>query len=129
MSIAGIATTAFSQLANVKSNFHKVQSEFKNLGEDLSSADLTKAQTDFVTLSQSAASTLAGNSTVAKALNSVGQALQSGDLAGAQKALANMPPIPIWTDVRGKILGNNPPGPGGHGGHISPAVSGISVLA
>jgi hypothetical protein len=56
MSIAGIATTAFAQLANVRQNYQKVQSEFKQLGQDLQAGNLTQAQTDFVTLSQSLAS-------------------------------------------------------------------------
>jgi hypothetical protein len=56
MSIAGIASTAFAQLANVQHNYQKVQSEFKQLGQDLQAGNLTQAQTDFVTLSQSLAS-------------------------------------------------------------------------
>ncbi len=56
MSIAGIASTAFAQLANVQRNFQNVQSEFKQLGQDLQAGNLTQAQADFVTLSQSLAS-------------------------------------------------------------------------
>jgi hypothetical protein len=56
MSIAGIASTAFAQLANVQHNYQKVQSEFKQLGQDLQAGNLTQAQADFVTLSQSLAS-------------------------------------------------------------------------
>ena len=56
MSIAGIASTAFAQLANVQHNYQKVQSEFKQLGQDLQTGNLTQAQADFVTLSQSLAS-------------------------------------------------------------------------
>jgi hypothetical protein len=56
MSIAGIASTAFAQLANVQRNYQKVQSEFKQLGQDLQAGNLTQAQADFVTLSQSLAS-------------------------------------------------------------------------
>jgi hypothetical protein len=55
MSIAGIASTAFAQLANVQHNYQKVQSEFKQLGQDLQAGNLTQAQTDFVSLSQSLA--------------------------------------------------------------------------
>jgi hypothetical protein len=56
MSIAGIASTALTQLANVQHNYQKVQSEFKQLGQDLQAGNLTQAQADFVTLSQSLAS-------------------------------------------------------------------------
>jgi len=56
MSIAGIGSTAVTQLVNVQRNFQKVQSEFKQLGQDLQAGNLTQAQADFVTLSQSLAS-------------------------------------------------------------------------
>jgi len=56
MSITGIASTAFTHLANVQRNYQKVQSEFKQLGQDLQAGNLTQAQADFVTLSQSLAS-------------------------------------------------------------------------
>lgn len=56
MSVAGIASTAFAQLANVQRNYQKVQGEFKQLGQDLQAGNLTQAQTDFVTLSASLAS-------------------------------------------------------------------------
>ena len=81
MSVLGIASTALSQLGNIQSKFQGVQSEFKTLGQDLQAGNLTQAQTDFVTLSQSVTSQLSGiNSPFAKAFNAVGQALQSGDL-------------------------------------------------
>jgi hypothetical protein len=56
MSVAGITSIHSAQLANVQRNFQKVQSEFKQLGQDLQAGDLTQAQADFVTLSQSLAS-------------------------------------------------------------------------
>jgi hypothetical protein len=52
---------------------------------------LTNAQSDFVTLSQSAASQFAGTSPASKAMNTLGQALQSGDLGAAQQAFLSMP--------------------------------------
>ena len=55
MSITGIASTAFAHLANVQHNYQKVQSEFKQLGQDLQSGNLAQAQADFVVLSQSLA--------------------------------------------------------------------------
>ena len=56
MSVTGITSLNSAQIANFQSNFQKVQSEFKQLGQDLQSGNLTQAQTDFVTLSQSLAS-------------------------------------------------------------------------
>jgi hypothetical protein len=56
MSITGIASTAFTHLANVQRNYQRVQGEFKQLGQDLQAGNLTQAQADFVTLSQSLAS-------------------------------------------------------------------------
>jgi predicted lipoprotein len=93
MSVLGIASTALSQLGNIQSKFQGVQSEFKTLGQDLQAGNLTQAQTDFVTLSQSVTSQLSGsNSSFATAFNAVGQALQSGDLTGAQQAFAAISP-------------------------------------
>jgi len=93
MSVAGIASTGISQLFNVQRNFQQVQSEFKQLGQDLHAGNLTQAQTDFVTLSQSLASApQTSSSSVSQTLNTLGQALQSGNLAAAQQAFANLPP-------------------------------------
>ncbi len=93
MSVLGIASTALSQLGNIQTKFQGVQSEFKTLGQDLQAGNLTQAQTDFVTLSQSVTSQLSRiNSPFAKAFNAVGQALQSGDLTAAQQAFAAISP-------------------------------------
>ena len=92
MSVAGIATTGMSQLANVQRNYQQVRKEFSQLGQDLQAGNLTQAQTDFVTLSQSMATQLSSNSPIAKVINSLGQALQSGNLSAAQQAFANLPP-------------------------------------
>ena len=56
MSVTGITSINSAQLANVQRSFQKVQSEFKQLGQDLQSGNLTQAQADFLTLSQSLAS-------------------------------------------------------------------------
>ncbi len=92
MSVIGIASTALSQLGNIQAKFQGVQSEFKTLGQDLQAGNLTQAQADFVTLSQSVTSQLSSNSPFAKAFNAVGQALQSGDLSAAQQAFAAISP-------------------------------------
>ena len=90
MSVAGIASSALSQLANVHRNYQQVRSEFQQLGQDLQSGNLTQAQTDFVSLSQSITTQLGSNSPTAKALNTLGQALQSGDLTAAQQAFSSL---------------------------------------
>lgn len=95
MSVFGIASTALSQLGNIPSKFQHVQGEFKTLGHDLTTGNLVQAQTDFVTLSQSVTSQLAGNIPLAKAINAVGQALQAGDLSAAQQAFASVPPTMV----------------------------------
>lgn len=92
MSVIGIASAGLSQLASIQHHFQTVRGEFKQVGQDLQAGNLTQAQTDFVTLSQSLATQLAGNSPVAKALNAMGQALQAGNLTAAQEAYASMPP-------------------------------------
>jgi hypothetical protein len=91
MSVAGIASSSLSQLANIQRNYQQVRGEFKQLGQDLQAGNLAQAQTDFVTLSQSAASQFGSNSPVAKALNAIGQALQSGNLASARQAFSSLP--------------------------------------
>jgi len=56
MSVTGITSINSTQLTNMQQNLQKVQNEFKLLGQDLQSGNLTQAQADFVTLSQSLAS-------------------------------------------------------------------------
>jgi hypothetical protein len=114
MSVAGIASSAFSQLANVQRNAHQVRGEFKQLSQDLQAGNLTKAQTDFVTLSQSAATQFASNSPTAQALNLVGQALQSGDISSAQQALASVP------------IGKVGPSAVSHHSHVPPIAGALS---
>ncbi len=87
MSLSAIAGGS-SQLANIQSNYQQVRNQFKQLGQDLQGGALTKAQTDFVTLSQSFTSQLSGTNPVAKTLSQIGQALQSGNLPAAQQAFA-----------------------------------------
>ncbi len=92
MSIGAIACSGGSQLANIQRNYQTVRGEFQNLGQDLQSGNLSRAQTDFVTLSATVSAQYGTNSAVSKTLNSVGQALQSGDLSTAQQAFAALPP-------------------------------------
>ena len=91
MSVAGIAASGLSQLSSLQSRYQQVHSQFKQLGQDLTSGNLAQAQTDFVTLSQSMNSQLSSSSPVGQALSSLGQALQSGNLSAAQQAFSNLP--------------------------------------
>ena len=89
MSISSVGVT--SQLATIQSNYQRLSSQFKQLGQDLTAGDLTKAQTDFVTLSQAAASQFGSTSPIGQMLNTISQALQSGNLSAAQQAFASLP--------------------------------------
>jgi soluble cytochrome b562 len=87
MSITAIAGSS-SQLAGLQGQYQQIRSQFKQLGQDLQGGSLTKAQTDFVTLSQSVASRFSGTNPVAQTLSQIGQALQSGNLSAAQQAFS-----------------------------------------
>jgi len=85
--IAAIAGGS-SQLCALQNQYQQVRNQFKQLGQDLQAGNLNKAQSDFVTLSQAAASQLGGSSPITQALNNIGKALGSGDLSGAQQAFS-----------------------------------------
>ena len=89
MTIPGVSTS--TQLSAMQSNFQQLRKQFTQLGQDLSAGNLSQAQTDFVTLSQAAATQLGGKSPIAQTLNAVGQELQSGNLSAAQQAFASLP--------------------------------------
>jgi hypothetical protein len=91
MTTAPISSSVLSQVANVQRNFQQVRSEFKQLGQDLQSGNLTQAQTDFVTLSKAATTQFGENSSIIKAFNAIGQALQSGNIPAAQQAYSSLP--------------------------------------
>lgn len=104
MSISGISSTTNSLtdgLENWAAMMKKVQSEFKQLGSDLQSGNVTQAESDYTTLSQylsdfssrttsttasadSTTSTSSGSSSLDSAFTALGQDLQSGDLSAAQ---------------------------------------------
>jgi soluble cytochrome b562 len=90
MSVTGIGSTNLTQLSNIQRQYQQVQSEFKQLGQDLQAGNLSGAQTDYVTLSQSVGSQLGSNSPIAKTLETIGQPLQSGNLSAAQQAFSAM---------------------------------------
>jgi outer membrane protein assembly factor BamD (BamD/ComL family) len=122
MSIAGIlssnlfssgAAQGYQQTQGTEGpgqKFQQLKSEFQQLGQDLQSGNLTKAQADYATLSQNfpgasqtgatAANTSAsttsvsasttGNGTVAQQFAQLGQDLQSGNLQAAQQDFTNI---------------------------------------
>jgi soluble cytochrome b562 len=89
MTLPGVSSS--TQLSAIQSNFQQLRKQFTQLGQDLSAGNLSQAQTDFVTLSQAAATELGSNSPIAQTLSTVGQALQSGNLSSAQQAFSTLP--------------------------------------
>ena len=86
-----ISSVSSSPLATLQTNFPRLSSQFQQLGQDLTAGDLAKAQTDFVTLSQAATSQFGSSSPIGQMLNTISQALQSGNLSAAQQAFASLP--------------------------------------
>jgi len=82
MSTSGITSSMSSQ-------FEQFQQEFKQLGQDLQSGNLSSAQSDFATIENTleqtgSASTSQSNSPIAQAFNQLAQDLQAGNLSAAQ---------------------------------------------
>ena len=105
MSISGIAGSLFSGFTgthHVQSRSEQIRDEFKKLGQDLQSNNLSQAQQDFTALSQNLSGASQSSSPVSVAtgatgvaasatnsllqqFNQLGQALQSGNLQAAQQ--------------------------------------------
>ena len=89
MSTFSISGSMFSQL-------QQFQQEFQQLGKDLSSGNLSAAQSDFATLQknmpQTSSSTAAAQSgnPISQALSQLSQDLQAGNLSAAQQDYANL---------------------------------------
>jgi hypothetical protein len=91
MSIAGLFSSGFSssQLGTQSNQLQK--SEFQQLGQDLSSGNMSAAQSDFATLQQAFAqsapvsSSTSTSNPVAQAFQQLSTDLQSGNLSAAQK--------------------------------------------
>jgi hypothetical protein len=103
MSVTGVASSSFYSgltSAGVQSKFQQIQREFKQLGQDLQSGNLTQAQSDFATLQQNlpnqgrstanTTSTTQGTNTFAQTVAQLGQDLQSGNLTAAQSDFATL---------------------------------------
>jgi hypothetical protein len=90
MSISAIASSLFqpSITQNVQNKFQQIQSEFQQLGQDLQAGNLSQAQQDYVTLTQSLPAGQQANANggpLAQAFNSLAQDLKAGNLSAAQK--------------------------------------------
>jgi outer membrane protein assembly factor BamD (BamD/ComL family) len=73
----------------MSSQLQQFQQEFKQLGQDLQSGNLSSAQSDFVTLENTlqqtgSSSTSQSNSPIAQAFKQLAQDLQAGNLSAAQ---------------------------------------------
>ncbi len=95
MSVVGILSSLFTNttLQNVSSKKQQFQAEFKQLGEDLQSGNLTAAQTDFAALQKDSpqlTSTSSQSSPIALELKQLAQDLQSGNTTAAQQDFANL---------------------------------------
>ncbi len=84
MTVSAISSLSASSVANFQSD----RQAFGQLTNALQSGNLTAAQDAYNTLASSPIAQ--GNSPFAQALQQIGQDLQSGDIADAQKALASL---------------------------------------
>jgi outer membrane protein assembly factor BamD (BamD/ComL family) len=97
MSVSGISTTNLYSGSdqNVVSKRQEIQKEFQQLGEDITSGDLTAAQSDYTALQQlvpkldSNTSSLSTDPRV-KAFDQLEKDIQSGNLSAAQQDYANI---------------------------------------
>jgi outer membrane protein assembly factor BamD (BamD/ComL family) len=100
MSIVGILGSGLLASLNsqgAQNKFQQINSEFRQLGRDLTSGNLTQAQQDFATLSQNLpgqqhanSSTGSNASPLAQAFSTLSDDLQSGNLTGAQQAFSTL---------------------------------------
>jgi len=89
MSVNGISSSSVYQsnsAQNYYSKFDQIKGVFQKLGQDLQAGNLSQAQQDFTSLSQSISPAQPNtNSPVSQAFATLGQDLQSGSLSGAQQ--------------------------------------------
>lgn len=90
MSVSSIASSALYDTQSLQNNLQKAQQEFKQLGQDLQSGNLSAAQSDFATLQQlvpqsNSTTSSQSSSPIAQAFAQLGKDLQSGNLSGAQQ--------------------------------------------
>ena len=95
MSVAGISNSTFDYSALVHNNVYKFRQEFKQLGHDLQTGDLSAAQADFATLQQlhspsPLASPSVGKHPIADGFSRLAQDLESGNISAAQQDFKNI---------------------------------------
>ena len=94
MSINGISSSSVYQTNSAqsyRSRFDQIKDDFQKLGQDLQAGNLSQAQQDFTSLSQSIAPAQPNtNSPISQALATLGQDLQSGNLSGAQQDYSSL---------------------------------------
>jgi outer membrane protein assembly factor BamD (BamD/ComL family) len=104
MSVTGVSSSSFYSginSSNVQSKFQQIRQEFKQLGQDLQSGNLTQAQSDFATLQQNlpnqqqtstgtTTSTPQSTNPLTQAVAQLGQDLQAGNLTAAQSDYATI---------------------------------------
>jgi outer membrane protein assembly factor BamD (BamD/ComL family) len=95
MSVAGISAASFFNFntQSITNRTQQFRQEFQQLGQDLQSGDLAKAQADFSALQQlgsnSTSSTRSSNPT-AQDFTQLSKDLQAGDLSAAQQDFAKL---------------------------------------
>lgn len=88
--------STFGITSSMSSMFQQFQTEFQQLGKDLSSGNISAAQSDFATLQEdmpqisSSTSTAQSSNPIAQAFSQLSQDLQAGNLSAAQQDYANL---------------------------------------
>ncbi len=91
MSIAGIASSLFSQLSSIQNTKQSsLQSEFQQLATDLQAGNLSGAQADFAALQQNTPTGQTSGQSLSQAVTALGSDLQSGNLTAAQQDFATI---------------------------------------
>ena len=98
MSLSGISTSSLfnyeTPTTQNQTKLQQFQQEFKQLGEDLQSGNLSAAQSDFATLQQAqpqnGTTSSASSNPLQQAFHQLAQDLQSVNLSGAQQDDANI---------------------------------------
>lgn len=92
MSVTGVTIPNLYPSSSGGKQFQQIQQDFQQLGQDLQSGNLSRAQQDYATLTSALPSNQQqnSNSPIAQAFAQLGQALQSGDLAKAQQAFSTI---------------------------------------
>jgi outer membrane protein assembly factor BamD (BamD/ComL family) len=95
MSVAGISAASFFNFntQSIASRKQQFSQEFQQLGQDLQSGDLTKAQADFSALQQlgsNSTSSTQSNNPIAQDFAQLSKDLQAGDVSAAQQDFSKL---------------------------------------